>query len=111
MTMDQFQTLYLALFAIGAFAAAFVNGVAGLAFAIVATAVWNGPVTYVIMTITTTVFEYSPTTPKTIISHFPGPSGEDFKSKVFEGGGPPFIRPGFTWRKIAILDSRPAIRI
>lgn len=40
MTMDQFQTLHLALFAIGAFAAAFVNGLAGLAFAIVATAVW-----------------------------------------------------------------------
>jgi len=40
MTMDQFQTLHLALFAIGALAAAFVNGLAGLAFAIVATAVW-----------------------------------------------------------------------
>ena len=38
--MDQFHTLDLALFLAGAFAAAFVTGLAGFAFAIVAAAVW-----------------------------------------------------------------------
>src|SRR5437763_16870537 len=38
--MDQFHTLDLALFLAGAFAAAFVTGLAGFAFAVVATAVW-----------------------------------------------------------------------
>src|SRR5438045_9324884 len=38
--MYQFHTLYLALFLAGAFAAAFVTGLAGFAFAIVAAAVW-----------------------------------------------------------------------
>src|SRR5207248_11475023 len=38
--MDQFQTLDLALFAAGTFAAAFVTGLAGFAFGIVAAAVW-----------------------------------------------------------------------
>ena len=38
--MDQFQTLDLALFVAGAFAAAFVTGLAGFAFAIVAAAIW-----------------------------------------------------------------------
>jgi len=38
--MDQFQILDLALFLAGAFAAAFVTGLAGFAFAIVAAAVW-----------------------------------------------------------------------
>jgi hypothetical protein len=31
------------------------------------------------------VFEYSPTTSAAKINHFDGPSGEDFKSLVFEG--------------------------
>ena len=38
--MDQFQTLNLTLFALGTFAAAFVTGLAGFAFGIVAAAVW-----------------------------------------------------------------------
>ena len=38
--MDQLQTLDLALFAAGTFAAAFVTGIAGFAFGIVAAAVW-----------------------------------------------------------------------
>src|SRR5690349_7979325 len=38
--VDQFHTLDLALFLAGAFAAAFVTGLAGFAFAIVAAAVW-----------------------------------------------------------------------
>ena len=38
--MDQFHTIDLALFFAGAFAAAFVTGLAGFAFAIVAAAVW-----------------------------------------------------------------------
>ena len=38
--MDGLQTLDLALFAAGAFAAAFVTGVAGFAFGVVAAAVW-----------------------------------------------------------------------
>jgi len=38
--MDQFQTLDLVLFAAGTFAAAFVTGLAGFAFGIVAAAVW-----------------------------------------------------------------------
>src|SRR5207248_2625311 len=38
--MDQFQTLDLALFLFGTFAAAFVTGLAGFAFGIVAAAVW-----------------------------------------------------------------------
>src|SRR6516165_3006882 len=38
--MDGPQTLDLALFAAGAFAAAFVTGVAGFAFGVVAAAVW-----------------------------------------------------------------------
>jgi len=38
--MDQFQTLDLALFLAGTFAAAFVTGLAGFAFGIVAAAVW-----------------------------------------------------------------------
>jgi hypothetical protein len=38
--MDGLQALDLALFAGGAFAAAFVTGVAGFAFGIVAAAVW-----------------------------------------------------------------------
>src|SRR6202049_5079915 len=38
--MDSFSTLDLALFAAGTFAAAFVTGLAGFAFAIVAAAVW-----------------------------------------------------------------------
>src|SRR5438067_8597666 len=38
--MDQFHTIELALFLAGAFAAAFVTGLAGFAFAIVAAAVW-----------------------------------------------------------------------
>src|SRR5437588_5870260 len=38
--MDQFHTLGLALCLAGAFAAAFVTGLAGFAFAIVAAAVW-----------------------------------------------------------------------
>src|ERR1700726_5355643 len=38
--MDGLQTLDLALFAAGAFAAAFVTGLAGFAFGIVAAAVW-----------------------------------------------------------------------
>ena len=38
--MDGFSTLDLALFAAGAFAAAFVTGLAGFAFGIVAAAVW-----------------------------------------------------------------------
>jgi hypothetical protein len=37
--MDEFHTLDLALFALGTFAAAFVTGLAGFAFAIVAAAV------------------------------------------------------------------------
>ena len=39
-TMDDLQTLDLALFAAGAFAAAFVTGIAGFAFGVVAAAVW-----------------------------------------------------------------------
>jgi hypothetical protein len=38
--MDQLQTLDLALFAAGTFAAAFITGIAGFAFGIVAAAVW-----------------------------------------------------------------------
>jgi len=38
--MDDLQTLDLALFAAGAFAAAFVTGIAGFAFGVVAAAVW-----------------------------------------------------------------------
>ena len=38
--MDGFQTLDLGLFAVGTFAAAFVTGLAGFAFGIVAAAVW-----------------------------------------------------------------------
>jgi len=38
--MGQLQTLDLALFSAGTFAAAFVTGLAGFAFAIVAAAVW-----------------------------------------------------------------------
>src|SRR5262249_28536142 len=38
--MDPFHTLDLALFLSGAFSAAFVTGLAGFAFAIVAAAVW-----------------------------------------------------------------------
>jgi uncharacterized protein len=38
--MDGLPTLDLALFAAGAFAAAFVTGIAGFAFAVVAAAVW-----------------------------------------------------------------------
>ena len=38
--VDQFHTLELVLFLAGAFAAAFVTGLAGFAFAIVAAAVW-----------------------------------------------------------------------
>jgi hypothetical protein len=38
--MDGLQALDLALFAAGAFAAAFVTGIAGFAFGVVAAAVW-----------------------------------------------------------------------
>src|SRR5213075_1933184 len=38
--MDGLQTLDIVLFCAGAFAAAFVTGLAGFAFAVVATAVW-----------------------------------------------------------------------
>jgi uncharacterized membrane protein YfcA len=39
--MDQLHTLDLALFAAGTFAAAFITGIAGFAFGIVAAAVWE----------------------------------------------------------------------
>ena len=38
--MDSFSTLDLGLFALGTFAAAFVTGLAGFAFGIIAAAVW-----------------------------------------------------------------------